>query len=75
MARAPGEMNSIFRITPSGFHAYLHYNIFTCVAVPPSIVKHRANDIPTEKPFSFLTPTATIIYKKQYSITLFGRPQ
>ncbi|MCX5848537.1 MAG: hypothetical protein NTW65_03720 [Deltaproteobacteria bacterium] len=34
MARAFGEMNSVFQITPSGFQANLHYHIYTCVAVP-----------------------------------------
>ena len=34
MAGAFVEMNSVFRITPSGFHANLHYQIYTCVAVP-----------------------------------------
>jgi len=37
MARAFGEMNSVFRLTPSGFHADLHYRIYTCVAVPPGL--------------------------------------
>jgi len=32
MAREFGETNSVFRLTPSGFHADLHYRIFTCVA-------------------------------------------
>jgi len=38
MARAFGEMNSVFRLTPSGFHADLHYRIYTCVAVPPGLL-------------------------------------
>lgn len=33
MTKAFGEMSSVFRITPSGFHANLHYQIYTCVAV------------------------------------------
>lgn len=32
MAREFGEMKRVFRLTPSGFHAELHYQIFTCVA-------------------------------------------
>ena len=32
MAKEFGETNSVFRLTPSGFHADLHYQIFTCVA-------------------------------------------
>ena len=32
MAIEFGGMNSIFRLTPSGFNADLHYQIFTCVA-------------------------------------------
>lgn len=38
MARAFGEMNSIFRLTPSGFHANLHYRIYTCVAAPSGLL-------------------------------------
>jgi O-methyltransferase involved in polyketide biosynthesis len=34
MTRIFGERNSVFQITPSGFHANLHYQIYTCVAVP-----------------------------------------
>lgn len=34
MARSLGETNSVFRITPSGFHANLNYQIYTCVAMP-----------------------------------------
>jgi hypothetical protein len=34
MAGAFGETNSVFRITPSGFQANLHYHIYTCEAVP-----------------------------------------
>lgn len=33
MARTFGKMNSVFQITPSGFHAKLNYQIYTCVAV------------------------------------------
>ena len=33
MARAFGKTNGVFRITPSGFHANLHYHIYTCKAV------------------------------------------
>ena len=33
MAREFGETNPVFRLTPSGFHADLHYWIYTCVAV------------------------------------------
>jgi len=29
-----GESNNVFRLTPSGFLADLHYRIFTCVATP-----------------------------------------
>ena len=29
-----GEQNNVFHLTPGGFHADLHYRIFTCVAVP-----------------------------------------
>ena len=32
MAREFGAKNRVFRLTPSGFHAYLPYRIFTCVA-------------------------------------------
>jgi len=32
MAREFGERNRVFRLTPSGFHADLHYQIFTCAA-------------------------------------------
>jgi hypothetical protein len=34
MAREFGKMNRVFRITPSGFHADLHYQIYTCMAAP-----------------------------------------
>jgi cyclopropane fatty-acyl-phospholipid synthase-like methyltransferase len=34
MAREFGETNSVFQITSSGFQASLHYNIYTCEAVP-----------------------------------------
>jgi hypothetical protein len=33
MAKSPGEKNDIFRLTPKGFCAYLHYQIITCFAV------------------------------------------
>jgi SAM-dependent methyltransferase len=33
MAREFGESNPVFRLTPSGFDANLHYWIYTCVAV------------------------------------------
>jgi len=33
MAREFGEMSGVFRLMPSGFHANLHYRIYTCVAV------------------------------------------
>ena len=33
MAREFGETNRVFQLTPSGFHANLHYWIYTCVAV------------------------------------------
>lgn len=32
MAGEFGDKNSVFRITPSGFHANLHYQIYTCLA-------------------------------------------
>ncbi|MEI6218479.1 MAG: class I SAM-dependent methyltransferase [bacterium] len=34
MAGEFGGMNKVFRLTPSGFRAELHYRIFTCVATP-----------------------------------------
>ena len=34
MVREFSEMNNVFRITPSGFIANLHYQIYTCVAAP-----------------------------------------
>lgn len=37
MAREFGEMSGVFRLTPSGFHANLHYRIYTCVAVPSEL--------------------------------------
>lgn len=33
MAKEFGGMNGVFHLTPSGFHANLHYHIYTCVAV------------------------------------------
>ena len=33
MAREFGKMNRVFQITPSGFQANLHYQIYTCIAV------------------------------------------
>jgi hypothetical protein len=32
-----GGMSSVFQLTPSGFHANLHYRIYICVAAPPDI--------------------------------------
>ena len=32
MAKSSGEGSGVFRLTPSGFQADLHYRIFTCVA-------------------------------------------
>lgn len=43
MCKEFGDTNGVFRLMPSGFHADLHYRIYSCVATAPPRFLQRFN--------------------------------